>query len=103
MRELDVRQSLFRFNLFPVVPQQFGYNPMKCRMSFLQIEIRLSYLKLALDRGPECVFGVTLRLAKPGSFLTRHKLYSLEHEKGKAKKSYGNEPNRLPWLEFRLG
>ncbi|GBM00248.1 hypothetical protein AVEN_32602-1 [Araneus ventricosus] len=38
---------------------------------------------------------------KPATHFT-DKLYILEREKEKAIKIYGNEPNGLPWLEFRL-
>ncbi|GBO10645.1 hypothetical protein AVEN_247162-1 [Araneus ventricosus] len=55
---------------FKWVPKLFGYNLMKGRVPSLQMEIRFSYLKLVLDRGPECIFGVSPLPDKPVSFLT---------------------------------
>ncbi|GBO34196.1 hypothetical protein AVEN_96335-1 [Araneus ventricosus] len=49
----------------------FGYNLMTCRMSSLQMVIRFCFLKSVPDRGPECVFGLSPRPAKPGSFFIR--------------------------------
>ncbi|GBM37288.1 hypothetical protein AVEN_213761-1, partial [Araneus ventricosus] len=47
------------------------------------------------NRGPAAIS------IKPATHFT-DKLYILEREKEKAIKIYGNQPNGLPWLEFRL-